>query len=488
MKLLLMRWCTGSGPRLGMFIALAGVAAAAGGVGAQTPGAPPQAGAQIARSVPPAGATTHTVVLGERYRAGGFKRWFFGSDYRSVWTTPLRVAVLDLDSVGGGLTPIRTGGYGQTFSLRFEGADGQEYAVRSVDKNPSRRLLPELRGTIVESVIQDQISAFLPTAALVVDGLLEATGVLYAPHTLVVIPDDPRLGEFREQFAGLLGMLVLQPDDGPGGAAGFAGSRQISSTETLQEALEEERCDRPDSEVYLEARLLDMIIGDRDRHAGQWRWARYPEGDCNVWRPIPEDRDQAFVQQDGVMNWFVRRAQPQFGIKYEVTYPDIGGLTFNGWELDRAILAGLDEADWDSMVALIQSELTDEVIEGAVRRLPPEHYELIGERLTATLERRRDGLSEAAREHYRLISRWTDVNATDEDEYAELEHGPDGELEVRIGLFDVSDGSREAPYFERTFDPEVTKEVRLYLHGGADLAEVRGDRARIMVRIDGGVP
>ena len=481
-----MRWCTGAGRGLGMLAAFVAVATSAGVVGAQTEETRPEPGLAITRSVPAPGATTHTMVPAERYALDGFKRWFLGTDYRLLWTVPLEVEVLDLDGVAGGLTPIRTGGFGQSISLRFEGADGQEYAVRSVDKDPTRHLLAELRGTIAESVIQDQISAFLPTAALVVDGLLEATGVLHAPHTLVVIPDDPRLGEFREQFAGLLGMLVLQPDDGPSGAAGFAGSRQISNTETFQEALEEEPCDRADAEAYLEARMMDLVMGDRDRHAGQWRWARYPEGDCNVWLPIPEDRDQAFVQQDGVMNWFIRRAQPQIGIKYEGVYPNIGGLTFNAWELDRLILAGLDQSDWDATAALIQSELTDAVIEDAVRRLPPEHYELIGERLTALLKQRRDGLGEATHEHYRLISRWTDVNATDEDEYAELEHLASGELVVRVGVVDESDGSRQPPYFDRTFDPDVTEEVRLYLHGGDDVAEVQGEGARIMVRIDGG--
>jgi len=230
--------------------------------------------------------------------------------------------------------------------------------------------------------------------------------------------------------------------------------------------------------------MMDLVIGDRDRHAGQWRWARYPDGDCNVWLPIPEDRDQAFVQQDGVMNWFVRRGQPQLGIKYEGDYPNIGGLTFNAWELDRRILAGLDQSDWDDTVARIQSELTDAVIEEAVRRLPPEHYALIGERLTALLKQRRDGLGAATRDHHRLIFRWMDITATDEDEYAELEHLASGELVVRIGV--VDNGSRQPPYFDRTLDPDVTKELRLYMRGGDDVAEVHGGSGQILVRIDGG--
>ena len=35
-------------------------------------------GYRIHRSIPPPGAKTHVVVLGERFRAGGFKRWIYG--------------------------------------------------------------------------------------------------------------------------------------------------------------------------------------------------------------------------------------------------------------------------------------------------------------------------------------------------------------------------------------------------------------------------
>ncbi len=44
----------------------------------------------------------HTVTPGERYRAGGLKSFFFGSDYRNLWTTALEADVLDLGLVGGG--------------------------------------------------------------------------------------------------------------------------------------------------------------------------------------------------------------------------------------------------------------------------------------------------------------------------------------------------------------------------------------------------
>ncbi len=130
-------------------------------------------------ATPLSGQESVTVVAGD-YSAGWLKRLFFGSDYRDLWNTPIRVLYLDLHSYAGGLTPERTGGYGQTISLHFMGADGKRYVFRSIDKDLSRRLEEGLLDTFVEDIIQDQTSAYNPVAALVTSPLVEAAGVLAA--------------------------------------------------------------------------------------------------------------------------------------------------------------------------------------------------------------------------------------------------------------------------------------------------------------------
>ena len=444
-------------------------------------------GYRIHRSIPPQGAKTHVVVPGERFRAGGFKRWFYGSDYRDLWTTPIEVAVLDLGRVGGGLTPLRTGGFGQSISLHFTGEDGRRYTVRSLDKDPTKRIWDELKNTVVDDVLQDMISALLPTAGLVVDPLMEATGILHSKHTLVVIPDEPRLGEYREEFAGLVGMLQEHPSEGPDDTPGFAGSRKISGTEKLWEHLEKTPCNRVDARAYLKARLMDFLIGDKDRHYGQWRWARFPAGDsdCYIWVPIPEDRDQAFIDLDGFAMAVARRGLPR-QIEFNDAYPSLVGLSTTGWEMDREFLVELDKTAWDSVVTAFRRDLPDPVIEDAVRQLPPPYYKLVVKTLTKALKSRRDALPEFARRYYALITREAEIQATDQDEYAHCEHLTSGDLLVCIGLMEGPDGAKKTPYFQRTFHPQETREVRIYLRGGTDHAEVLGTKGRIAVRIDGG--
>ena len=444
----------------------------------------PAPGYRIHRSIPPPGAKIHVVIPGERFQAGGFKRWFYGRNYRDLWTTPIEVAVLDLDSVGDGLTPLRTGGAGQSISLHFTGENGRRYTVRSLDKDPTKRIWDELKDTIVDDVLQDVISALLPTGALVVDSLMEATDILHTRHTLVVIPDDPKLGEYREEFAGLIGMLQEHPSEGPDDTPGFAGSRKVNGTENLWKHLEESPCNRVDARAYLKARLMDFFINDKDRHYGQWRWARFPDGDCYTYLPMPEDRDQAFIGFEGFAMAMARKRLPRqivFGDKY----PSLVGLSTTGWEMDREFLSELNKTAWDSVVTAFRRDLPDSVIEDAVRKLPPPYYKMIGETLTGALKSRRDALPDFASRYYELITRQVEIQATDKDEYAWCEHLPSGDLAVRIGLIEGTE-EKKTPYFQRTFHSQETREVRIYLRGGDDRAEISGTKGQIVVRIDGG--
>ena len=111
---------------------------------------------------------------------------------------------------------------------------------------------------------------------------------------------------------------------------------------------------------------------------------------------------------------------------------------------------------------------------------------MIGEALAGALKSRRDALPEFASRYYELITRQIEIQATDKDEYVQCEHLPSGNLLVRIGLIEGPGGERKTPYFQRTFHPEETREVRIYLRGGDDRAEISGTKGRIVVRIDGG--
>jgi hypothetical protein len=415
---------------------------------------------------------TIAVAPGPQYEAGWLQRWLFGSHYRDLWTTPLEAPVLDLDSFAGGLTPTRRGGGEQTKSIRFKGADGKEYQFRSMDKDPVAALPPALRTTAAAGIVRDQTSAGHPVGSLLVPPLLEAAGIPHAAPRVFILPKDhSRLGAFAAEYGGMLGTIEERPNDEEGAA--FEGAREVISTTKLLKEVEDSPNDQVDARRFLTARLVDVFIGDWDRHVDQWRWARFEDSKPHRWVPIPRDRDQAFALYDGLLLKVARANAPQL-VKFGPEYASTLGQTWNGRDLDRRLLVSLEREDWDSIATALQARLTDSVIEAAAARLPASYLPIDSTRLANALKARRDELPEAAGDFYRHLAGEVDIHGTDQDEVATV-HRINGRF-TEVSLAAVGEGGDpEEPYYTRRFDHEETKEVRLVLHSGADRVEVKGE-------------
>ena len=174
--------------------------------------------------------------------------------------------MLDLNDFAGGLTPTETGGGMQTRALRFMGANGREYSFRPVYK--ALLDLPDtFRGTLVWSLIMDARSASHPTAPVSAPPVVAAAGLLQAPAALVAMPDDPKLGQFRQEFGGVLGTIEERPkvpDNNP--SAAFAGAENIEDGEDMLERINEEP-QKINARDFLKAVLVDALLNDNDRHA-----------------------------------------------------------------------------------------------------------------------------------------------------------------------------------------------------------------------------
>jgi hypothetical protein len=420
---------------------------------------------RVEASPAPPRARTVRVAANPEYRATGLRRILLGPNYRRLWAMPIEVEVLDLATFAGGLKPTKKGGGKQTKSLRFDAGDGREFRVRSVDKDPEAALPPEYRDTFVEWVAQDQISAAHPAGPLVADRLERAIGMLSVPHRFIVIPDDPALGEFRKEFGGMLGILAEEPQVKDPVTPGFEEVEKLYDWEEFwPRMVDESPANRVDARPYLRARILDMLIGDWDRHQRQWSWARV-RGKPLI-QPFPEDRDQAFAKFDGALLAVARHAQPRF-VDFERKFPPPEGLNWSARFMDRRILGELEWKDWEQAVRDVQESLGDPVLEEAARRMPPEYFRLDGPRMVEKLRSRRARLPELARHYYEMLAREAEVWATDEPEVADILKNPDGSVELRLARADES-GAAGEPYFRRLYRPGETKEVRIFLQGGDD--------------------
>ena len=432
-----------------------------------------------------------TIIPGEHYAAGGFYEFWFGKHWREVWTTPVKVEILNLGTFAGGLTPIRKGGGMQTKSLQFKGNDGRIWKFRSVDKDPSKVLSEELRESIAEDIIKDQISTANPFAALVVAPLLNAVGVFQAEPILFFLSDDELLGEYREEFGNILGFIEEHPSTGEDEKPAFNNALDVKGTYKLFNHLAKKRNQKIDSEEFLKARLLDLIIGDWDRHMDQWRWAKFEEAvdeeNLKVWKPIPRDRDQAFSKYDGIFPTVASYIIPQLN-HFGEDYPQIEDLTWNGRFLDRRVLTELSKTKWDSIAAFVQAAITDEIIDSAIRMLPHEVYEICADEITTKLKSRKDKLKWASDQFYGMVNKYADVFCSDEDDYVEVNRLDDKSTIVTIYRRDKSTGNGKGnPLFYKVFDNEITKDLRIYLNDGDDKVYVYGECSEApVIRVIGG--
>jgi hypothetical protein len=416
------------------------------------------------------------VTPGAKYAGGWLHRFVLGSAWRELWKAEIRVPVANLDTLRGGLTAVERGGHAQTLSLRFGTADGKTYNFRSVNKNPTQGFSGILRSPVTRWFATEQISAMFPAASLVVSDLEHAAGLIPTERWITVLPDSPRLGKWRDEFKGLLGIFEPRYPEGSEELPELPGAVELISSDTLFPRLRAKGGNQVDQPRYLTARLLDLVVGDWDRHAGQWSWVGVDREGLRWWVPLPRDRDWALSRFDGIGYDLVRFVKPSW-TEFGPRYGRILGLTKSAQALDRRLLTGLDHGAWHAAVRELQERLTDAVITRAVQNLPAEFDRGVLDDVARSLRLRRDDLAQFADQYYRQLAEVVDVGTSDDAELAELTRDADGGVLLEIL------GRDRVSTFRRRFVPGETSEIRLHLYGGADTVRVRGNPRGIPVRV-----
>lgn len=420
-----------------------------------------------------------TIAIAPEYdKVGKTHRFFFGENYRKLWATPVTLRVFRLNEEKGGLQIVERGGGMQTKSLQLKDSLGREWVLRSVQKDPEKALPPRLRPTVARDILQDLISTSHPYGAITVPPLADAIEVPHTNPEIVFMPDDPALGEHRKDFANTVLLFEeREPLD----------VEDSDNTEKVLENLEDDHDNRIAQKQVLRARLLDIIIGDWDRHEDQWRWIDEKGEEGSLYRPFPRDRDQVYYFAQGVFPAIASRKwiMPKFqGFKSYIR--DVNGFNFNARYFDRTFLNGLSQADWEEEITFVQSRLTDDVITNAIRKLPGAIYDLSGKEIIEKLIARRNILKDEALTYFRFLSEEVDVPASDKKELFKAEYGTDGSLNLTVQKLKKDDSVGKVIY-QRSFQPHLTDEVRLYGRGGEDVFIVTGeDPSKIRLRMIGG--
>ena len=399
-----------------------------------------------------------------------------GSNYRDLWTTRVKLPVLHVSTFAGGLTATKVGGGKQTRSLRLATADSVEYTFRPIFK-AGVNLPDEFEGSLVWWIFRDAGSASHPAATVAAVPIVNVAHVLHPDPALVVMGDDPALGEFRKEFAGQAGTIEIYPTVPNAGGAPSFGALAVLDAEELLDTLNKDPGVRVDDRTLLRTRIVDLFLGDNDRHADQWRWAQLTAG--GPFEPVARDRDKVFLSYEGFLMNLARISAPAL-VRFLPKFPNPTALFENATEFDRRLLGGLDKSVWDSTARDLQQQLTDAVLDSAIAAMPRE-YRAGSSHLIPILRARRDSLHSAAMRYYGQLFKVADVHATDAADKAIITRNSDGTVRV------VLQSGGAAPWFDRAFDPADTHAIRVYLHGGDDSALVTGAVATsIPIRVIGG--
>jgi len=429
---------------------------------------------------------TQIVTPNSTYLASKFKRFWFGNLHRDIWTLPIEVPVLDIHYEKGGLTPIKMGGGAQTHSLRLKGADGHQYVLRSIDKDATFLIGKELRKTLVQDIIYDGIAGSHPYASVVVPILANAVGVYHTNPKLIYVPKDEILGDYLQVFGGRFCLFEERPDDDMSNFSSFGNSKKVVSYSKAIAKIHEKYSHRLDERQVLKSRFLDMLLADWDRHDDQWRWATFKTDSGTIYRPIPRDRDQVFFQFDGFFPAIM--ASRSFLPKFQTFRSDINNMAGQNSQakwFDRSFLTQLGKKSWVEIAEKMQQNLTDSVIENAIRKFPQPAFDKNGIKLISILKQRRDKLPEFAERYYKILAKNVDVVGTLKRDFFEVKRLDKNRLEVNV--YDLEDGKKGKRFYHRIFYRNETQEIRLYGLDGKDKYHLKGDVNRsILVRIIAG--
>jgi hypothetical protein len=423
---------------------------------------------------------------------------YWGKRYRQYFGTQVTLPTVNLDTLYGGLTPVRKGGGHQSKSLRLVDSQGREYVMRALRKSATQYLqtvafkdqyiTPELKGTDTEALVADVFTGSHPYAPFTIAELSKAIGVFHTEPRLFYVPKQKAIGRFNDEFGGEIYMIEERAGDGHGDKEGFGFSDELISTYDLFEELREDEDHVLDKQAYLRARLFDMLIGDWDRHQDQWRWAEFKENGKKVYRPVPRDRDQAFsIMDDGFLMSTATWLVPPIRLisSYEVELKDPKWVNVNPYPLDVALLSEVPKEDWLEQAEFIQMNITEEVIDRAFLNFPREVRDYTTDSIKQTLLGRKALLRDIAEDYFEIVNKYVTITGTDKDDYFQIDRSKDGATTVSV--YRILKGKKEKLFKQRTYNPKENKELWIYGLDDDDYFEVTGASVgKIKIRLIGG--
>lgn len=443
-------------------------------------------------------AVTASIYSEEETTKSGFHKAIWGDRYREAYSTKVTAPTVSLDTLFGGLIPVRKGGGHQSKSLRLKDKEGREYVMRALRKSAIQYIQAvafqeqyiegQLEDSYTEGIVMDVFTGSHPYAPFTIGTLANAVGVFHTNPVMYYVPKQKQLGAFNKEFGDALYMIEERASSGHGDKASFGFSNKLISTDDLLKQLNKDEDIIVDETAYIKARLFDMFIGDWDRHGDQWRWARFKENKQTVYRPVPRDRDQAFsIMADGGFMSLATRAIPAMRMLQSFDDDILSTKWFNlePFPLDVALINQSGRDVWDEQVQHIVMNITDDVIDKAFTYFPPEVNQETIQDIKQKLKARRSNLQEMSNRYYAHVNKFAIIKGTNKDDWFDVERMSDGM--TKVSGYRLKKGEKADLFHERTYSSKDTKEIWIYGLDDEDVFKVFGTGDDLIkIRLIGG--
>jgi len=432
----------------------------------------------------------------ETERSSFFKK-MWGERYRKYFSTNVKAPTVNLDTLFGGLIPVRKGGGHQSKSLRLEDSEGREYVMRALRKNAVQYLQAvafkdqyikgQFNDTYTEGLLLDVFTGSHPYAPFTIATLSDAVGVFHTNPVLYYIPKQKALGAYNNDFGDELYMIEERAGDGHNNNAGFGYSNELISTHDLLRKLRKDEDHSVDEKAYIRARLFDMLIGDWDRHEDQWRWAKFKEGKKTIYKPVPRDRDQAFsIMADGALLGFATNVVPSLRLmqSYDEALKSPKWFNLEPYPLDVALINQSDKKVWDAQVQHIVNNLTNVSIDEAFAFFPEEVNDETIQDIKRKLIGRRSNLQQISNTYFEQINTYAIIKGTDKDDWFDIVR--QGAV-TKVSAYRIKNGKKGELFHSRVYSALNTKEIWIYGLDDEDVFKVSGKGENLIkLRLIGG--
>ena len=423
----------------------------------------------------------------------------WGEFYREEYSKDVKLPNANLDSLFGGVKVLRKGDSSLFRSLIVENESGDFYVIKAAKKESVQYLQhlffkdsyveDDLKQTVIESLINDLHTASFPFSNAIVNALLKTVNVNFQSSEYVYLPKQKALGRYNAFIGDEVCIIEPLPFYNNTNQSN-SNSNKIISSNDLFEQLRTGAKSSVDEEMYVNARLIDLLVGDWSRDKNNWYWKQVYKSNQVVYEPIPINREQAFSKFDGVIFDVARGiAEPmnQFqDYNKEIDKKSIKWLTHSAIQLDRLLIQVNSNKFWLEQSKFIKNQLTDEVINSIFSQINNNHDSVYLDAIKKRLIQRRDQLEEIVRLYLSMLEKLIIIQGSDHDDIIKI-FRLDNDL-TKIQIYEKQTAEEPLLVLDRNFNSQATKEIWIYMLDGNDQLNISGkSNSKITIRVVGGL-